>query len=123
MPNTELTNTMQSCIEDDRTDENVRLGTCCNEYNAVVMVGRQNGRIESRMLWFDRPGRYFAKVVHDGKPVPEGYTEAARFEGFVDTITVNGHGALFEGKEILFYRKDEDGCIVTVKHEERSALQ
>ena len=60
---------------------------------------------------------YYAAVIHDGSPVPEGYREAARYVGFVDVITVNGHYAQFVGKEIVFYRKGKDGCIVTVKHE------
>lgn len=57
-------------------------------------------------------------MIHDGKPVPEGYKEAARFEAFVDTISVNGDGTYLEGKEIIFYRKGKEGCIITVKHEE-----
>ena len=104
--------------ETEKTGEFVLLGRSCAEYNAVIMVGMKNDQIVPQMLWFDVPEEYYAAVIHDGKPVPEGYKEVARFEGFVDTISVNGHGALFEGEEIVFYRKGEDGCIVTVKHEE-----
>ena len=39
----------------------------------------------------------------------------ARFEDFVDTVSVNGDGTYLEGKEIIFYRKGKDGCVITVK--------
>lgn len=105
-------------LEEEKNEESVLLGRSCEEYNALIMVGMKNDQIIPQMLWFDVPGEYHAAVIHDGKPVPEGYQEVARFEGFVDTVSVDGHGALFEGEEIAFYRKGEDGCIVTVKHEE-----
>lgn len=100
------------------TDGWIHIGSSCEEYNAVTMVGFRDGQIVPQMLWFDVPGEYCATVIHDGKPVPEGYKEVARFEAFVDTITVNGHGTLLQGKEIVFYRKGEDGCVITVKDEE-----
>lgn len=93
------------------------MGTSCAEYNGVILVGMKAGQIVPQMMWFDVPGKYYATVIHDGSPVPEGYREVARYEGFVDVITVNGHYSEFIGKEIVFYRKGEDGCIVTVKHE------
>ncbi len=104
----------------DTSEENedcVRMGTSCAEYNGVILVGMKSGQIVPKMMWFDIPGEYYAAVIHDGSSVPEGYKEVARYEGFVDVITVHGHYAQFIGKEIIFYRKGEDGCIVTVKHE------
>lgn len=99
------------------TAEWIHIGSSCEEYNAVTMVGMRDGQIVPQMLWFDIPGEYCATVIYDGEAVPEGYKEVARFEAFVDTITVNGHGTLLQGKEIVFYRKDADGCIITVKNE------
>lgn len=95
----------------------IRIGTSCEEYNGVILVGLKTEQIVPQMMWFDVPGDYYATVIHDGSPVQEGYKEVARYEGFVDVITVNGHYAQFIGEEIVFYRKGEDGCIVTVKHE------
>ena len=100
------------------TDEWIQIGSSCREYNAVTMIGMRDGQIVPQMLWFDIPGEYYAPVIHDGKSVPEGYKEIARFEAFVDTISVNGDGTYLEGKEIVFYRKGKDGCIITVKDEE-----
>ena len=100
------------------TDEWIQIGSSCREYNAVTMIGMRDGQIVPQMLWFDVPGEYYATVIHDGKPFPEGYKEAARFEAFVDTVSVNGDGTYLEGKEIIFYRKGKDGCVITVKHEE-----
>ena len=109
------------CPEDgsagEENEECVRVGASCAEYNGVILVGIKAGQIVPQMMWFDVPGEYYAAVIHDGSPVPEGYREAARYVGFVDVITVNGHYAQFVGKEIVFYRKGKDGCIVTVKHE------
>ncbi len=79
----------------------------------------RDGQIVPQMLWFDVPGEYCATVIDDGEAVPEGYKEVARFEAFVDTITVNGHGTYLEGKEIIFYRKGKDGCLIMVRHEDR----
>ena len=101
----------------EENEECVRMGTSCEEYNGVILVGMKSGQIVPKMMWFDIPGEYYAAVIHDGSPVPDGYREVARYEGFVDVITVHGHYAQFVGKEIVFYRKGEDGCIVTVKHE------
>ncbi len=101
----------------EENEEGIRIGTSCPEYNGVILVGMRAGQIVPQMMWFDNPGEYYAAVIHDGSPVPEGYKAVARYEGFVDSITVDGHYAEFIGKEIVFYRKGEDGCMVTVKHE------
>ena len=101
--------------EDMLSDEWAHLGSSCADNNAITLVGMQSGTIVPQMLWFDLPGEYYATVIHDGKPVPDGFTEMARYEGFVDAITVNGHGAFLRGEEIAFYRRGEAECVVIVK--------
>ena len=96
----------------------IRLGRSC-EYNAVILVGRQNDKIESKMLWFDTSGEYFGVCTDDPADIPEDYREEALFQGFVDSITLNGHYALLEAEEIVFYRKGPKNCVIlTVNHTE-----
>ena len=91
-----------------------RLGASCDEYNGVILVGEKDGTIVPQMMWFDTDGEYFAVEIHDPALVPEGFTEVARYQRFVDVITVDGHAAYFEADEIIFYRRGETDCLVLV---------